>query len=149
MRPGFERKDTDGISLEPVKASSSTRMDDDSERRNEEPKEGQFVDVNPIDPAIPAYDVENDGFGRISQPVETAKDLVTQVLHVDDDPTLNPLTFRVFFLGMYCHRFSLLDSSRKLFEAYTHDTRQVLAYVSSEPCSRKSSISSHRPSMSL
>ncbi len=31
--------------------------------------------------------------------VETNEDLVTRVIHVEDDPSLNPWTFRVFFLG--------------------------------------------------
>jgi hypothetical protein len=30
--------------------------------------------------------------------VETAEDIVNQVLTVEDDPTLNPWTFRMFFL---------------------------------------------------
>jgi len=51
--------------------------------------------------APPEYVGENDGFNHITKPVETAKDLTTQVLHVQDDPTLNPYTFRLFFLGQY------------------------------------------------
>jgi hypothetical protein len=31
--------------------------------------------------------------------VTNAEELVTTVLHVEDDPTLNPWTFRAFFLG--------------------------------------------------
>jgi hypothetical protein len=31
--------------------------------------------------------------------LETAEDIVTTVIHVDDDPTLNPWTFRMFFIG--------------------------------------------------
>ena len=31
--------------------------------------------------------------------VDTAADLVTNILHVDDDPSLNPWTFRMWFLG--------------------------------------------------
>lgn len=31
--------------------------------------------------------------------VSTAEEIVTKVIHVDDDPTLNPWTFRMFFLG--------------------------------------------------
>ena len=46
---------------------------------------------------IPIYtDVE----GQESEiHLETAKDIVTQVIHLDDDPTINPWTFRMFFLG--------------------------------------------------
>lgn len=32
--------------------------------------------------------------------VETAEDLITRVIDLEDDPTQNPWTFRVFFLGM-------------------------------------------------
>ena len=48
--------------------------------------------------ATPAYDVES---GESEEPhhVSTAKDLVTNILHVDDDPSLNPWTFRMWFLG--------------------------------------------------
>ena len=48
--------------------------------------------------ATPAFDVESgDGKGKL--PVSTAEDLVTNILHVDDDPTLNPWTFRMWFIG--------------------------------------------------
>lgn len=46
-----------------------------------------------------SYDVRNeDHFGEVTV-VTDAKQLVTRVLHVDDDPTLSPYTFRAFFLG--------------------------------------------------
>jgi hypothetical protein len=32
---------------------------------------------------------------------ETEKDLITEVIHVEDDPSLNPWTFRVWFLGEF------------------------------------------------
>lgn len=32
-------------------------------------------------------------------PLETAEDIVTHVIGVDDDPTLSPWTFRMFFVG--------------------------------------------------
>jgi hypothetical protein len=50
--------------------------------------------------AAPAYDEENAGHdGHLH--VASAKELVTNVLSVDDDPTLNPWTFRMWFLGEY------------------------------------------------
>lgn len=61
-------------------------------------KDGVFVDAHDEDHP-PQYEDAGDGFAKVTAPVETAKDLVTQVLHVDDDPTLSPYTFRVFFLG--------------------------------------------------
>jgi len=48
--------------------------------------------------APPVYDEEaGEGEGHLH--VASAKELVTNVLHVDDDPTLNPWTFRMWFLG--------------------------------------------------
>jgi hypothetical protein len=34
------------------------------------------------------------------KPVKTPKDLVTEIIAAEDDPTLNPWTFRTWFLGM-------------------------------------------------
>ncbi len=48
---------------------------------------------------VSAYDArKEDHFGEAAV-VSDAKDVVTHVLHVDDDPGLNPWTFRAFFLG--------------------------------------------------
>lgn len=48
--------------------------------------------------ALPAYDGEE--FERTRGEIaSTAEDLVTRVINVEDDPTLNPWTFRTFFLG--------------------------------------------------
>jgi hypothetical protein len=33
------------------------------------------------------------------RPAETAEDLVTEVIHVRDNPNLNPWTFRTWFIG--------------------------------------------------
>jgi hypothetical protein len=44
---------------------------------------------------IEDYDSEN-----YDKPAETANDLITEVIHVEDDPSLNPWTFRVAFLGI-------------------------------------------------
>ena len=49
--------------------------------------------------ATPAYDVEAGESDGHQLPVSTAEDLVTNILHVDDDPTLNPWTFRTWFIG--------------------------------------------------
>jgi hypothetical protein len=45
------------------------------------------------------YDVrKEDHFGEVTV-IENAKDLTTHVLHVDDDPTASPWTFRAFLIG--------------------------------------------------
>jgi hypothetical protein len=33
--------------------------------------------------------------------VKSAEDIVTKVLHADDDSSLNPWTFRIWFIGLY------------------------------------------------
>jgi hypothetical protein len=45
--------------------------------------------------------IDEEGSETYNTPAETAKDLVTEVLHAEDDPTLNPWTFRVWFLGKH------------------------------------------------
>ena len=47
----------------------------------------------------PAYDVRAEDHFGAADVVTNAEELVTHVLHVDDDPTLSPWTFRVFFIG--------------------------------------------------
>ena len=47
---------------------------------------------------LPAYEGEEYA-RRQSAIVTTAEDLVTNVISVEDDTTLNPWTFRTFFLG--------------------------------------------------
>jgi len=54
----------------------------------------------PYNDAAPVYEYEEGRAGKEGA-VETNEDLVTRVIHVEDDPTLNPWTFRVFFLGTY------------------------------------------------
>jgi hypothetical protein len=48
----------------------------------------------------PLFDAsKEDHFGEATV-LNNAKDVLTHVLHVDDDPSLSPWTFRAFFLGM-------------------------------------------------
>lgn len=47
---------------------------------------------------LPRY--EGDDYNRKQSMVATtAEDLVTRVINVEDDPNMNPWTFRTFFLG--------------------------------------------------
>lgn len=46
---------------------------------------------------VPRYDGEPDRRGSVI--VTTAEDLVTQVIGLEDDPSLSPWTFRAMFLG--------------------------------------------------
>lgn len=89
---------------------------------------------------LPAYEVDDDGSSNPTKtegPVETAQDLVTTIIHVEDDPTLSPYTFRMVFLGM------LLDSVQTFLLA--NNLLQVAAFPSSVPSYRRSFTSSPRP----
>jgi hypothetical protein len=58
------------------------------------PLKSEAGSPNFVDPEVPI------GEGEVKE-LSTAADIVTTVIHVDDDPTLNPWTFRMFFIGQY------------------------------------------------
>lgn len=65
-----------------------------------DPKTGARVDVKSQEPERDIQELdESEGQVTIA-PVETAQELVSSVLHLEDDPTMNPVTFRTIFLGM-------------------------------------------------
>ncbi|OAA38310.1 oligopeptide transporter [Metarhizium rileyi] len=56
--------------------------------------------VSAVDEADGDYDVRKENrFGQV-EVIDNAKDLVTHVLHVDDNPAESPWTFRAIFLGL-------------------------------------------------
>lgn len=102
-RPSFARSNTD-ISLTHLDnkngEQSSSNIYQAGDRKHSIGKEehGKTAEVNGTDD-LPAYDVDEDyGHGHMRR-VSDAKDIVTSVLHVEDDPSINPWTFRMFFLG--------------------------------------------------
>ncbi|KAF5655389.1 peptide transporter [Fusarium sp. NRRL 25303] len=46
------------------------------------------------------HDIEIMSSDKVKQPLETAEDIVTHVIQVDDDPTMNPWTIRMFAVGI-------------------------------------------------
>lgn len=52
-------------------------------------------------------------------PAETAEDLVTEVIHASDDPSLNPWTFRMWFLGIGLSAFGGVLSTIYYFKPQT------------------------------
>ena len=106
QRPGFIRQPTD-VSLTSFdkighhappnlpQAGPSTSLNDEGMKDNDE---HHGKDAEARETEVPAYDGE-EGYGQI-EVVSDAKDIVTSVLHVEDDPSLNPWTFRMVFLGM-------------------------------------------------
>jgi len=98
-RPGFARADTD-IALTDMGHSSS----------NDVEKEAPSPEVTSLNNESPVFDAsKEDHFGE-ADVISDAKDIVTHVIHVDDDPTLSPWTFRAFFLGKYCAPRCLLET---------------------------------------
>ncbi|KAF2768319.1 OPT superfamily oligopeptide transporter [Teratosphaeria nubilosa] len=108
QRPGFQRTNTerheDGtFELTPYKQNDPGvgNSKGSYEFRDPDVKEGATISItHDSDASPPEYEDAGDGFHKVTEPVETAKDIVTQVLHVDDDPTLSPYTFRLAFLGI-------------------------------------------------
>ena len=107
-RPGFIRTNTEraesnaDIELQDQTDPGVGKSTGSYEINDPDIKNGTYIDVQPTQDhdSPPDYEDGGDGFAKVTEPVETAKDLVTQVLHIDDDPSLSPYTFRVFFLGM-------------------------------------------------
>jgi hypothetical protein len=89
-RPSYTRQDTDVVGVENEKKTYGISTSVDS----------KGSEKGGIDAVPPTYhDSEAAiGEGEIGA-LETAEDIVTQVIHTDDDPTINPWTFRMFFIG--------------------------------------------------
>jgi hypothetical protein len=78
------QRDNDGISLQSMDRSSGSKAAQPEYIGDMKDTKGPgYIDTE----EVPAYDGEEVGEVR---PVEDAKDLVTKVIHVDDDPSINP-----------------------------------------------------------
>lgn len=99
-RPSFSRQETDAVGRneKPTGNSSGFESRDSKESVNKEKVE---YNVSDHSPSPPYHDHEAFiGEGEIRN-LDTAEDIVTTVIHVEDDPTLNPWTFRMFFIGKF------------------------------------------------
>ncbi|KAJ5186100.1 Oligopeptide transporter OPT superfamily [Penicillium cf. griseofulvum] len=90
-------------------AATPTKSDSQVERKpsadiNSEDLGGKGVDMNKVpsiqEVPLPLYDDAEALSKGNAAPLQTAEEIVTHVIHVDDDPTLNPWTFRMFFIGL-------------------------------------------------
>ena len=152
-RPGFERHATDDVSLSNLSPSGSSSKHGAAELYDDgsSTKGGKTdIDVKPIDGEFRRESevVDNDGFAIVTEPVTDANDLITQVIHVDDDPTLNPYTFRMFFLGKQISP-GRAPVAAFPFSGASLTPDQVLVFPSSAQSYRRSSTSSPRPSSCL
>jgi len=138
-RPGFISRNTDGdlnasLSSSKEKAFSSTEQGVHSDAS----KTGVEVDIQ--DGEL-HHERDEDSFAEKNVPVETAADLVTQIIHLDDDPNEKSLTFRTWFLGKHHAQIYLT-----ILLSYVS---QALGFRSLHLCCKKSSISNRRQSSYL
>jgi len=104
-RPGFISRNTDGGDLN---ASISSKEKDLNPNEH-----GVNNDISKTDYEVDVQNGElhngqdDDSLGDKNVPVETAADLVTQIIHLDDDPNEKSLTFRTGFLGKHNVRMYL------------------------------------------
>lgn len=101
QRPGFARADTDNFSNIDNNRSQPSSSSKEYELKSVDPKDGSYIDVQEGETEPPPAFGEDSGedFAKANIPVESANDLVTQIIHLEDDPTEQPLTFRTWFLG--------------------------------------------------
>ena len=121
-RPGFGRSDTDldnslrgEEKAEDLTTVTSITKPSSNSFRGSNTSDEKHVNLE----SAPVYDEEDGELAghavsyccqgisgtntEISKHVASATELVTQVLHVDDDTSLNPWTFRMWFLGDCSH----------------------------------------------
>jgi OPT oligopeptide transporter protein len=78
-----------------------------------------FDTLNKPEGTAPTHlDIES-GENEWNAPAETAEDLITGVIHAEDDPTLNPWTFRMWFLGLGLSAFGGVLSTIYYFKPQT------------------------------
>ena len=134
-RPGYISRNTDGGSLnEPVESKEKALNSNEHSVDNDYSKTDVEVDIQNGELH---HETSEDGFADKNVPVETAADLVTQIIHLEDNPDEASLTFRTWFLGK-CD-----ISSMWLFDLLSC-VPQVLDSPSSHLCCKKSSTSSLR-----
>jgi hypothetical protein len=66
----------------------------------EEKEPAQYVEYVEEEDDVVAIEKDLQEAGKQKEAPSTAKDLVSQVLALEDDPSLNPWTFRMWFLGI-------------------------------------------------
>jgi hypothetical protein len=107
QRPSFINRKTDDYS----NTSSSKQKalgTEGYELEDHAGKNGVEVDIQDgeLERVPTSTDHSGDDFAGKDVPVESAADLVTQIIHLEDDPNENCLTFRSWFLGK--RRFTLV-----------------------------------------
>jgi len=101
QHPGFPGTTNEGISLhEPGNTPPSSKMEAEYMGERGDPKAKPDVYGEEVNHSgMPNYDEHDGGIndGEVKV-MHSAEDLMTNVIDVDDDPSLNPWTFRMWFL---------------------------------------------------
>jgi hypothetical protein len=100
-RPSYTRHDTDAVTTEEKGPYGTTTSVEASSKEGSITK-AQEAGVLELPPYHDAADADAEAAfrdGNVKNDLDTAEDIVTTVIHVDDDPSLNPWTFRMFFIG--------------------------------------------------
>lgn len=143
QRPGFQRNDTDIAQTHVGSSTSSAEVElNDMDKGGSKKGNAYFKEREVSSGASPpAYDEEDSTRGEV-EVVTEAKDIQTQVIHVEDDATISPWTFRMFFLGMLISPHADLATVSLLTDS------QVSASASSAQSCKRSSTSSLKSSSS-
>ena len=115
-RPSYTRQDTETVGGVDEKKPHNSAVDiDHSSEEYHHQYRSSKEHTSKDEAGLPTYQYHDTeaaiGEGEIGT-LETAEDIVTTVIHVDDDPTLNPWTFRMFFIGEF-PRTRFVDLSRE------------------------------------
>ena len=91
----------DPIEVKPHVADS----DASSDKLKPESADKEGIEVSNVSYVLKGDRADNDYLGEVPEPEEghvlhNAADIVKEVLSLDDDPTLSPWTFRMWFLGL-------------------------------------------------
>jgi hypothetical protein len=109
QRPGFVSRNTDDFSNPNASEKTSAGVKD--HKLDDASKPGAEVDIQAGELHLRRAFAEQDedDYVESNVPVETAADLVTQIIHLDDDPDEKCLTFRTWFLGRQHSCLNRLD----------------------------------------
>ncbi|KAK4052815.1 hypothetical protein OIV83_002102 [Microbotryomycetes sp. JL201] len=104
-RPTFKRQESDAaneVASAPVLDSkeSPDLYADDSKNGFPGDVKGVRTHLNPADEAVEDLAAENLLANGKERPIETAEDIATRCISLDDDPTLPVHTIRMWFLGL-------------------------------------------------
>jgi hypothetical protein len=96
QRPSFTRYGTD---LNAENSATTSRDDEEKIAIDNKTASADAADAD----GSPLFDAtQEDHFGEAAV-LTDAKDVLTHVIHVDDDPTLSPWTLRAWFIGELHH----------------------------------------------